>query len=85
MKRAAVCRIILFNRKAVLSDGAFALFMLCTVLWWLAPMPAARRQCLGFDFMEFPDNCGSLLLPIKETAACTFVSWKPVMNRLCPG
>lgn len=40
---------------------------------------------VGFDFMEFPHNCGSLLLPFKEIAACMFVSEKPFMNGQCPG
>lgn len=35
--------------------------------------------------MEFPHNCGSLLLPFKEIAACMFVSKKPFMNGQCPG
>lgn len=81
-KRAAVCRLILFNRSSVLSDGPFALFMLCTVLWWLALMPRSEKtERLGFDFMDFPHNCGSFYF----LSTILLHSCPSLMSRLCPG
>lgn len=85
VKRAAVCRRILFNGSSVLSDGPFALFMLCTVLWWWALMPrSSKTERLGFDFMDFPHNCGSLWLSFNDIAALMSVPNEPAVSRMNP-
>lgn len=41
-------------------------------------------KSLGFDFMEFPHNCGSLLLSFKDIAAHMFGCNESVVSRVNP-
>lgn len=59
-----------FKKELFYLMGPFALFMLCTVLRWLALMHRSyKTESLGFDFMDFPHDRGSLSLPFNDIAA----------------